>query len=267
MARVNGHVVPDASASARHALILLGRGSARSRVRVRATSRLTVVVRADACGGAPRLVVALDGGRARSARVTTRRWTGAATGQTIAPGMHRIALRLANPHRSSRCRRDLRVDRLVFVFAAPPAAPGGGGGTTPQPPVPGRWVPAPEHHLAVAAHDPGRPVRRRPDVRHRPLRQLRRASSPHLHAARAPRRLLHGRRDIRARAPGRARLPVLGRSARSSQTGPASTGSTSAGSTSSGRSSAAASTSASRRASTASSPTTSTPTPTTAASR
>jgi Glycoside-hydrolase family GH114 len=140
VARVNGHVVHDASASARHALILFGRGSARARVRVRATSRVTVVVRADACGGAPRLVVALDGGRARSARVTTHRWTGAAIRQTIAPGMHRIALRLANPHRSTRCRRDLRVDRLVFVFAAPPAAPGGGGGT-PQPPVTDRWVP------------------------------------------------------------------------------------------------------------------------------
>ncbi|HEX5927277.1 MAG TPA: endo alpha-1,4 polygalactosaminidase [Baekduia sp.] len=144
VAHASGHVVRDASASGRRALVLVGARSARARVRVRASSRLTVVVRADSCGGAPRLVVTIDGARLVSTSVTARRWARVAATATIDAGAHPITLRLANPHRSSRCRRGLRVDRLVF--GAPPAAVGGGGGgggATPQPPAAARWIPGP----------------------------------------------------------------------------------------------------------------------------
>lgn len=123
-----GHVVRDASASGRRALVVFGRGLARARVRVRVRSRLTVVVRGDSCSGAPRLVVAIDGSRVLSRRVIGRRWTDASVAARVAAATHRIALRLANPHRSRHCRRSLRVDRLVF-------APAASSGT--------RWVPEP----------------------------------------------------------------------------------------------------------------------------
>jgi hypothetical protein len=150
-----GRVVRDASASGRRALVLRGRGFAQGRVTVQRGSRLDVVARAVSCSGAPRLVVAIDGARVLTGAVKGRRWSTAKAGATIAAGSHRITLRLANPHRSSRCRRSLRIDRLDFVAAATapasPAAPAAGSAPPPAPapaataaPASGsRWIPAP----------------------------------------------------------------------------------------------------------------------------
>jgi hypothetical protein len=149
-----GRVVRDASASGRRALVLAGRGTAKARVSLRARSRLDVVARAVSCSGAPRLVVAVDGRRVLSGAVKGRRWSTANAGASIAAGTHEVTLRLANPHRSSHCRRSVRIDRLNFVGAttapatpANPAAPAATG--TPAPatgpaaaPVSGtRWIP------------------------------------------------------------------------------------------------------------------------------
>jgi hypothetical protein len=136
--RAAGHVVRDPSASARHALVFVGHGVARASVGVTASSQLTIVVRADRCSGAPQLVVGVDGARVLSRRVTGRRWGLVAVPGTITAARHRITVRLANPHRTRRCLRRLRVDRLVFT-ATPAAA------TAPPPGAPaatGRWVPA-----------------------------------------------------------------------------------------------------------------------------
>ena len=113
-----GHVVRDATASRRRALVLDGPGTARADVRVAAPSRLSVVVRGRACAGAPRLVVAVDGARVLSRSVTARRWSDASPTSAVAAGAHRITLRLANAHRSRRCRRSVRVDRIDLVPAA-----------------------------------------------------------------------------------------------------------------------------------------------------
>jgi endo-alpha-1,4-polygalactosaminidase (GH114 family) len=130
VARGSGHVVRDASASGRRALVLTGRGAARIRVRVVRRSRLWVVARSARCAGTPRLVAAVDGAPVLTEGVKGRRWARAPGGPAIARGTHRIALRLANPHRAAHCRRSVRVDRLVFTdarqAATTPAAPATG---------------------------------------------------------------------------------------------------------------------------------------------
>jgi endo-alpha-1,4-polygalactosaminidase (GH114 family) len=127
-----GHVARDATASGRRSLVLDGPGTARADVRVRASSRLTVVVRGRACAGAPRLVVAVDGARVLSRRVIGRRWSDASVASPVSAGAHRMTLRLANAHRGRSCRRSLRVDRLELV---PTSAPGPTSKT--------RWIPSP----------------------------------------------------------------------------------------------------------------------------
>jgi hypothetical protein len=112
VARGAGHVVRDATASGRRALLLDGRGTARATVRVTAPSRLTVVVRGRTCAGAPRLIAAVDGARVLSRRVARTRWGDASAPSALAAGRHRITVSLANPHRARGCRRSLRVDRL-----------------------------------------------------------------------------------------------------------------------------------------------------------
>ena len=130
VARGAGHVVRDATASGRRALLLDGGGTARASVRVQASSRLTVVVRARACAGAPRLVVAVDGARVLTRRVTGRGWSAAAPASSIRAGRRRITLRLANPHRARSCRRGVRVDRLDLAPVPKAAAKA-------------RWIPPP----------------------------------------------------------------------------------------------------------------------------
>jgi hypothetical protein len=137
-----GHVARDASASSHHVLVLVGVGTARATVKVRARSTLRVVARGDRCSGAPRLVAAINGSRVLSHRVTARRrWAVVWATGAVAAGTQRITLRLANPHRGRGCRRRLRVDRLVLSPAAaanpaPAPSPPGSSST-------GRWVPAP----------------------------------------------------------------------------------------------------------------------------
>jgi hypothetical protein len=125
-----GRVVRDAGASGRRALLLDAAGTARASVRIRASSRLTVVVRARACAGAPRLVVSVDSARVLTRRVTGRGWSAAAPARTLAAGRRTITLRLANPHRAHGCRRGLRIDRLDLA-------------PVPRAAAKARWIPPP----------------------------------------------------------------------------------------------------------------------------
>src|SRR4051794_21054644 len=127
-----GHVVRDRAASGRRALLLSGRGWARIRVSVTAPSRLTVVARARRCAGVPGLAATIDGRRAFSRPIRTARFAPRSSSGTVAPGQHTVRLGLANPHRGVRCRRGVRVDRLLL--APPPGVPSPGA----------RWRPAPD---------------------------------------------------------------------------------------------------------------------------
>ena len=200
-----GHVVRDPSASGRRALLLTGGGWARARLDVRVPSRLGVRLRGVRCAGAPRLGLRLDSRHVPSRRVAGRRWSTWLVGGSLAPGRHAIQLRLVNPHHG-RCRRAVAVDRL-WIAPAPAPAP------TPAPPPapsPARHLVArPGDELAVAAHDPGRRVGGRGDVRHRLVRQRRRRRR-RIARPRAARGLLRERRLSRGLASRRRGVPGVG---------------------------------------------------------
>ena len=134
-----GHVVRDASASGKRALLLTGRGRARASLTVPAAAQLKIVVRGRRCAGAPRMAVAIDGARAAKRRVRSRHWTTFRSRPALAAATHRVALRLANPHRSRRCHRGVFVDALIAKGSQVQPVPQ----PQPQAKSPGRWIPAP----------------------------------------------------------------------------------------------------------------------------
>jgi hypothetical protein len=135
----SGRVVRDASASGRRALELTGGDAARGRVRLAQASRLAVVVRGASCAGAPRIQVAVDGARVVSGPVGAgRRWSTLGAAATLKAGARAVAVRLLNPHRTARCRRSVRVDRLVFA-AAPAASPIAAVSWSPVPGTTWQW--------------------------------------------------------------------------------------------------------------------------------
>jgi hypothetical protein len=138
-----GHSIRDATASNGRALVLSGRGQARARVELGAASRLTVVARARRCAGAPRLVVRIDGARVLSHRVRGNRWAPRRPRPGVQAGSHAVSLRLANPHRSRRCRRAVVVDSLRLRPGTGAKAPAPAPRPGPAPAAPGRWVPGP----------------------------------------------------------------------------------------------------------------------------
>ena len=134
-----GHVVRDASASGKRALLLTGRGRARASLTVPAAAQLKIVVRGRRCAGAPRMAVAIDGAGAAKRRVRSRHWTTFRSRPALAAATHRVALRLANPHRSRRCHRGVFVDALIAKGSQVQPVPQ----PQPQAKSPGRWIPAP----------------------------------------------------------------------------------------------------------------------------
>jgi hypothetical protein len=119
----SGHVVRDAAAGGRRALLLTGSGRARGRARIGGPARIAVVARGTTCDGAPRVEVTVDGARVLSRPVRgARRFSTLRAPATLRAGTHAVTVRLRNPHRTARCRRSVRIDRLVFAPAPAPAA-------------------------------------------------------------------------------------------------------------------------------------------------
>jgi hypothetical protein len=138
----SGHVVRDASASGHRVLLLDGGTAARGRARVRVRSRLSVIARRAGCAGVPRIVVSVDGTRVLSGAVrSVRRWTTLRGAPIVRAGARTVSVRLLNPRRTARCRRGVRLDRLVFTAAPAPAAPLPAP-AAPAPTAPAVWVPA-----------------------------------------------------------------------------------------------------------------------------
>jgi hypothetical protein len=148
LTRGEGHVVRDAAASGRRALLLRTRTRAHARLRLGARSRVELVARAEPCRGAPRLRVAVDGRTVLARRLPGARWAVMASRRTVGAGRHAVAVWLANPLRSRRCRRAVRLDAIRLVPAARrtasrPPTPATPTGSAPAAPAPGIWRPAP----------------------------------------------------------------------------------------------------------------------------
>ena len=198
-----------------------------------------------ALGGWPRLVVTADGAARASPAIRARLAHRTAPG-LVTPGRRTLRVRLANPHRSVRCRRSVRVDRFVLAPSPGPrwtpgaaARPGSGSSATPV-----------DISVAAAMYDIDLfdDARRASSRRCTPRAGVPSATSAPARSRTAARRRRASRPAVLGAAAGRLAGRALARRPR--------------GSTSSGRSSSAGSTCARRRASTASRPTTSTATPT-----
>lgn len=115
-----GKVVADKGASGDKARIFYRNGAVSKQIVVPSgASANTVLVRArgEACSGAPRMIVSLDGRRVMSRLVYARKWTQYSAGVRLAEGSHDLKVAFTNDAMKPRCDRNLVVDKLSFVEA------------------------------------------------------------------------------------------------------------------------------------------------------
>ena len=121
-----GVVRPDPAASGGRVAALVRRGSATKTVKVAAVERILISARGDTCprrrAGLPKMVVRIDGRRVAVVRVATGGFSAYVVARPLAPGRHRIRIGFRRDHRSRSCDRNLWLDKLTLVGAAPAAA-------------------------------------------------------------------------------------------------------------------------------------------------
>jgi hypothetical protein len=106
----------DRTASGGRALLLFNNGTSTKGFEGSA-DRLIVGARGDFCGGAPHMVVKVDGTMVMSQAVQ-QKWTNYEASTKIFGGTHRVSVRFTNDYRrSSGCDRNLRLDKIDFVSA------------------------------------------------------------------------------------------------------------------------------------------------------
>jgi endoglucanase len=120
----SGQVVGDGAASGAHALEIWSTATATGTISSRATRRIAVRARGQQCGGAPRMVVAVDGRTAIDTAVGSTGWTDVAADLALADGPHAVTVRFANDTRTATCDRNLFVDRIVLTSVAARPLPG-----------------------------------------------------------------------------------------------------------------------------------------------
>lgn len=116
-----GQAFADGAASAGSGLLIWSSGAASADVVTREVAKIVVRARGDLCGGAPTLVLRIDGKEVGQAAISSKTWTDASFTVSLPSGSHRVAVSFPNDHRTSSCDRNLRVDRITFVDP-PPAA-------------------------------------------------------------------------------------------------------------------------------------------------
>jgi hypothetical protein len=116
-----GQVFSDASASGGQGLLIWSNGTASKSVSTGTTQDVTVRARGDQCGGAPLMVVRVDGSNVLSQLVSATSWTNYTAGLSLGSGTHTIEVSFTNDFKSKRCDRNLRVDSVSFTEVAPPS--------------------------------------------------------------------------------------------------------------------------------------------------
>lgn len=120
----SGRTVSDAAASGGSALKIWSTASATGSFAARATRRVAVRARGQACEDAPRLRVSVDGRRVFEAAVGTGTWTEYAGDVSLADGTHTLTVGFVNDHRTAACDRNLFVDVARFTSVAARPLPG-----------------------------------------------------------------------------------------------------------------------------------------------
>ena len=95
----SGTVVSDSLAGGMQALKLTDTTAATGTVNVTANGdRLEVRARGDQCGGAPTMVVNVDGQDVMTANVTGTTWGPYGQAYAVATGTHKVTVRMTNPY-------------------------------------------------------------------------------------------------------------------------------------------------------------------------
>ena len=129
----SGRVFSDRNAGGGKALLISRTAAASRSFTAPAAAAVAVRARGDQCGGAPRMVVWIDGVKRLSRSVSATSWTGYRTDVAIPAGGHRVKISFTNDWRTSTCDRNLRVDRVRFVEVAAAPTPAPEPPTVPEP--------------------------------------------------------------------------------------------------------------------------------------
>jgi endoglucanase len=106
------------------ALKIWSTATATGSVTSRATRRITVRARGEQCGGAPRMIVSVDGRAALDVAVGATSWTDYAADLALNDGPHALSVRFDNDFRSTTCDRNLLVDSIKLTSVAARPLPG-----------------------------------------------------------------------------------------------------------------------------------------------
>jgi endoglucanase len=119
-----GTVSSDANASGSRGLLIWSDGSASESFTTTGVRSVSVRARGDQCSGAPRMVVAIDGGAVLRASVSSAGWATYAADAPLADGSHTVTVDFTNDYLGDGCDRNLRVDAIALspTAAAPLAA-------------------------------------------------------------------------------------------------------------------------------------------------
>jgi len=121
LAASSGRTLSDSSASGGRALEISSTASATGSFIAQATRRISVRARGQACEGAPRMKVSVDGRTVFETAVGTSTWADYAGDVSLADGSHTLSVGFVNDRRTATCDRNLFVDvaRLTSVAARP----------------------------------------------------------------------------------------------------------------------------------------------------
>ena len=122
------------AASGGNALLVHSNAAATKRISTPKADRLVVRARGDACDGAPRMVVKVNGTQVLSRSVSATGWADYAAAIAPVSGEQKVSVSFTNDRRTRTCDRNLRLDKAAFVSSAatePPLA------TTPGDPFEG----------------------------------------------------------------------------------------------------------------------------------
>jgi endoglucanase len=83
------------------------------------SGRLAIRARGDQCGGAPLMVVRIDGSHVVSVLVSSKTFVTYQSNAQIAPGTHKLTVSYGNDYRSRACDRNLRLDTVMATTVDP----------------------------------------------------------------------------------------------------------------------------------------------------
>jgi cellulase/cellobiase CelA1 len=109
----------DPTASGGRALLIWSNGSASATMSSTGLQQVWVKARGDQCGGAPRMLVSIDGRTVMTRDVTASTWTVFSASVGAADGKHTVTVAFTNDYRSSTCDRNLRIDKVTLTGTVP----------------------------------------------------------------------------------------------------------------------------------------------------